>query len=33
MSLRESALILIGWLVLCVGSGSLLTLVAKALPA
>jgi len=33
MSLKDSALILAGWVVLCVASGTLLTMVAQALPA
>jgi hypothetical protein len=32
MSVRDSFLILAGWVVLCVASGSLVTLVAKVLP-
>lgn len=33
MRLRDSALILTGWVGLCLVSGSLITLVAQALPA
>ena len=33
MSLKDSALVLGGWVVLCVASGTLLTMVAHALPA
>ncbi len=33
MNLRDSALILAGWVGLCLLSGSLVTLVAQALPA
>ncbi len=33
MNLRDSFLILAGWVVLCVASGSLATVVAQVLPA
>ncbi len=33
MSLRDSFLILAGWVVLCVASGSAITVVAQVLPA
>ncbi|CAG9165376.1 hypothetical protein CURE108131_00955 [Cupriavidus respiraculi] len=33
MSLRDSLLVVSGWVLLCVGSGFLLTTVAQALPA
>ena len=33
MNLRDSFLILAGWVVLCVASGSLISVVAQVLPA
>lgn len=33
MSFRDSALIVLGWVVLCVASGSLVTAVAQVLPS
>ena len=33
MNLRDSALILVGWVGLCLFSGSLITLLAQTLPA
>lgn len=33
MSVRDSAFVLVGWLLLCVTSGSIVTLAAQVLPS